>query len=509
MSVASESFWLSSPSRVSYPSLTGRHEATVAVIGGGIAGVTTALLLERAGVQVALLEAHEIASGVTGHTTGKLTAGQGLMYSQLEDQHDPETAHAYADAQMAGVELVFDLARELRIDCDLERVSDYVYAETAEEAELLDVELEASRRAGLERGLERGRGMPIRTAIGALRLADQGQLHARRYVLGLAEAVNGGGSRVFENTRVTDIDSQADRYLLTTDAGEVRAEHVVVATNAPITFRGLFFARAHPWRSYAVAAVAGSEALRDTWIGAGSPTRSLRTTPYEGDAQLLIVVGEGHRVGQAEDTLEPYEALTTFLRRHFPGAEPRYRWSTQDQFPVDGLPYVGRVGTPGSRLHVATGFSGWGLTNGAVAGLVIRDGILGRESAWESLFDPNRSALTRAPGALMRENANVARHLLGSRLRGRPDDVHGVAAGSGIVLDLDGEKAAVHRDELGQLHVVSAVCTHMGCLVDWNEAERTWDCPCHGSRFAVDGEVLDGPATQPLAQIESTVEARV
>jgi glycine/D-amino acid oxidase-like deaminating enzyme/nitrite reductase/ring-hydroxylating ferredoxin subunit len=497
---------MSSTASPGYPALAGGHTTKVAVVGGGIAGITTALLLKRAGVQVAILEADSVGSGVTGHTTGKLTAGQGLAYSRIEDEHGADTAHRYADSQLAALELIFDLAGELRVDCELERVADYVYAQTAEEVELLEAELEASRNAGLPRILERGKNQPVPTAVAALRLSHQGQFHARKYVLGLAQAVDGDGSRVFEHTRVLDIES-GDGWQLTTDAGEVRAEHVVLATNAPITSRGLFFARAHAWRSYAVAAPVPRHVLPDTWITAGAPTRSLRTTPYGRDGRLLVIVGEGHRAGQSDDTRRPYQALEAFLRTNFPGTEARYRWSTQDQFPVDGLPYIGRVGAPDSRLYVATGFSGWGLTNASVGALVIRDAIIGRESAWETLFDPNRSALARAPGALVRENANVARQLVGGRIRDRSGDPIEIESGSGSVLEIGGEKAAIHRDGGGNLHAVSPVCTHMGCLVGWNEAERTWDCPCHGSRFDIDGTVLAGPATQPLAAVDLPVEA--
>ena len=503
-----QSFWMTStPLGHTYEPLQGDLRTTVAIVGGGIAGVTTALLLKRAGVDVVVLEADRVGSGVTGHTTGKLTAGQGLAYSRIAEQHGADSARIYADSQSAAVELVFDLVHELGVDCDLERVSDYVFAETAEEADLLEAELEASRAAGVARVLERGRGQPVRTSIAALHLERQGQFHARKYVLGLAQVAHGDSCRVFESTRVLDVEP-GTAHAVTTENGVVHADHVVLATNAPITSKGLFFTRVHPWRSYAVAAPVAKDTLAGSWINAGSPVRSLRTTALAGNDRLLIVVGEGHRVGQTDDTRERYRALTMYLERNFPEASPRYRWSTQDQFAVDGLPYIGRVGAIDSRLYVATGFGGWGLTNGTLAGLIVRDAILGRSNAWEELFDPNRSSLSSAPGALLRENANVAKQLIGGRLRGRDGEISDVLPGTGVVLDLTEGKAAVYRDDDGAAHVVSATCTHMGCLVEWNEAERSWDCPCHGSRFDTDGTVLAGPATHPLGAIYLPVEAR-
>jgi glycine/D-amino acid oxidase-like deaminating enzyme/nitrite reductase/ring-hydroxylating ferredoxin subunit len=496
------SYWIASTQAArSYEPLRESTSATIAVVGGGITGLTTALLLKRAGIETVVLEADRLATGVTGHTTGKLTAGQGVRYSEVESRQGEETARIYADAQSAALDLVVALVDELGVDCDLERVSDYVFAESPEDVEVLERELEASKRAGITRVLERGRGKPLATALAALRLPDQAQLHARKYALGLAQVVHGDQCRVYEGTRVLGVETGRPNRL-TTESGEVEADYVVIATSAPITPDGLFFARAHPWQHYAVAAPVDADALDGSWINASTPNRSLRTTPLDSRQRLLIVVGESHKVGQAESTADHYAALVSFLNRVVPDAEVQYRWSAHEQFSVDGLPYIGRVGAPDSTLHVATGFGAWGLLNGTVAGLVIRDSILDRSNAWSEIFDPNRSTLVSAPTSLIRENLQVAKELIGGKLRSRPDGLDSVEAGSGSVVELDGEKTAVHRDDEGVVKAVSAVCTHMGCIVEWNDAERTWDCPCHGSRFDTAGQVLAGPATQPLEQIE-------
>jgi glycine/D-amino acid oxidase-like deaminating enzyme/nitrite reductase/ring-hydroxylating ferredoxin subunit len=490
----------STPAGRSYEPLRGAARTTVAVIGGGITGLTTALLLKRAGIATLVLEADRVATGVTGHTTGKLTAGQGLRYSTIESMHDEETAGIYADSQSAALDLLLDLVDELGIACDLERVSDYVFAESRDEVERLEHELEASRRAGLARVLERGRGKPIATALAALRLPEQAQFHARKYVLGLAQVAHGDTCRVHEGTRVVGIET-GEPHHLATDDGEVEADFVVLATSAPITSDGLFFARAHPRQHYALAATVSPGLLDGSWINASAPTRSLRTTPLPDGRRLLVVVGESHKVGKSDDTREHYAALSSFLSRVAPRANAEYRWSAHEQFPVDELPYIGPVGAPGSTLQVATGFGAWGLLNGTLAGLLIRDAILDRSNPWSTIFDPGRSTLTRAPGALVRENVGVARELIGGKLRRPTDDLASIELGSGAVVELAGEKAAVHRDDEGALHAVSAVCTHMGCVVGWNDAERTWDCPCHGSRFDTAGSVLVGPATVPLEQV--------
>jgi glycine/D-amino acid oxidase-like deaminating enzyme/nitrite reductase/ring-hydroxylating ferredoxin subunit len=499
--VETSPYWIASTGDdATYEALGARVRTNVAIVGGGITGVTTALLLKRAGVESVVLEADRLATGVTGHTTGKLTAGQGVRYSQIESSHDEDTARSYAGAQQAAFDLVLSLVGELGIECDLERVTDFVYAESEEEVETLEEELEASRRAGLGRVLDRAGGAPLASARAALALPDQAQLHPRKYVLGLAGAAHGGLCSIHESTRVLGIES-GRTHIVSTESAEVEADHVVLATSAPITLEGLFFARAHPWQHYAVAAPVPADTLEGSWINAGSPPRSLRTTPLDGDRRLLVAVGERHKVGQSKDTHRHYDALEAFLRHVAPGARVEYRWSAHEQFSVDGLPYIGRVGGPDSTLHVATGFGAWGLLNGTLAGLEIRDSILDRESTWCPIFDPGRSTLTRAPVTLVRENVAVAKELIGGKLRRRPDDVDEIEDGSGSVVQLDGASAAVHRDDDGVLHAVSAVCTHMGCIVEWNDAERTWDCPCHGSRFDTEGQVLHGPATQPLEPI--------
>lgn len=476
--------------------LEGDLTVDVAVVGGGISGLTTALLLQLEGARVAVLEAAEIGCGVTGHTTGKLTAGHGLAYSRIEGTHGVEAARAYAASQLAGIELVRRLAETHEIDCELETAANHVYAETENEVESLQAEVDAARRAGLPAELLRDETLPV-FALAAVRLEGQAQLHARKYVLGLARALRVAGGAVHERSPVQETSSDPAR--VDTPLGTVRARHLVVATNAPITFQGIFFARAHPKRAYVVGAQVGDHGVDGMWINVGSPTRSLRTAPAGDAGRLLLVVGEGHRVGQ-DDGSDRYAALETFLRQHFPDARPSYRWSTQDQYPVDGVPYIGQVGD--GNVYVATGFGGWGLSNGSLAGLLLADAILGRENPWASLYDPDRSALLRAPGTLVKENAVVARELVTGKLRRRPTSVEEVSPGTGEVLDLEGERVAVYRDESGDVLALSPECTHMGCVVAWNAAERSWDCPCHGSRFHVDGTVLDGPALRPLEPVD-------
>jgi glycine/D-amino acid oxidase-like deaminating enzyme/nitrite reductase/ring-hydroxylating ferredoxin subunit len=408
----------------------------------------------------------------------------------------------YAQSQLAALATVVEHVRELGIDCDLEAVPNYVYAETDDELGQLEAEVDAAHDAGLHATLEHDLAVPF-PALAAVCLPHQAQFHPRKYLLGLAAAITARGGRIFEGSRVTDLEADDEPVVVRTGSGTVRARNVVLATHVPITNRGLFYARVHPRRAYAVAA-----RLRDPvpfegmWINIGEPTRSLRTVPDGEGGRLVLVCGEGHRVGQEDDAEARYAHLERFLVAHFGDAEMKHRWSTQDVISVDGLPYIGRIGGDDAPVLTATGFGGWGLTSGTLAGMLLADDLLGRRELWADLYDTGRAALVQSALRFLRENANVAARLVGGKLARHETSPDEILPGEGRVVDLPEGPAAVYRTLDDEMLAVSAACTHMGCLVSWNAAESSWDCPCHGSRFDVHGTVLEGPATRPLEPVE-------
>jgi glycine/D-amino acid oxidase-like deaminating enzyme/nitrite reductase/ring-hydroxylating ferredoxin subunit len=496
---AASSLWIETTPATDYPPLGAGVEVDVAVAGGGIAGITTAYLLKRAGRTVALLESKRIVHGASGYTTAKVTAGHGLTYAPLEQRLGAEAAGLYAEAQTRGLELLRQLVGDEGIDCELEERANYVLAETSDEASRVHDEVEAARRAGLPASSPPADDVGVPFPItGAFRLDGQAQFHPRRYLLALAARIPGQGSHVFEQTRVLGVDR--DRPLrVSTDRGELLAGDLVLATHLPILDRGLFFAKAHPTRSYAVAARLPADGLPDgMFINVGSPTRSLRTA-RDADGPLLIVGGEGHRPGEEEDTGRRYQALELFAGLWFGAEEFPYRWATQDYSPVDGVPYVGRLGMGERHVWVATGFKKWGMTNGTVAAEILADGILTNPNRFSRLFDAERVNARVALPRLLQENLVVARHFVVDRVhRARPAELDELAPGEGRLVSRRGRRTAVYRDESGFVHTLSPVCTHLGCHVAWNRAERTWDCPCHGSRFSGEGSVIQGPAVRDL-----------
>jgi glycine/D-amino acid oxidase-like deaminating enzyme/nitrite reductase/ring-hydroxylating ferredoxin subunit len=496
------SLWLATTERTAFPPLEGDVQADVAVVGGGITGVTVAYLLKAEGKRVALVEMGRIGQGTTGYTTAKLTVGQGLVYARLRSSHGREAARLFAESNRGAISQTAELVERLEIDCDWESASNYVYAESARGLAQLEVEVEAMREAGLAAELTRETELPFPVA-GAVRIDDQAQFHPLEYLSGLVARIPGDGSEVFEETRATGVQS-AESCVVETDAGRISARHVVVATQLPFLDRGLFFAKAHPQKSHAVAARVDERAAPvGMYINVEQPTRSIRSAPASGTSRYLIVGGESGRPGEEQKTDGRYRALEKFAREHF-GAEADMRWSAHDYAPVDGLPYIGRLRRREERVFVATGFAKWGLTKAMIAARIVADAVVGRPNSWAGLYDAGRVTPRASAIALATENAHVARRFVGDRLRLRPreENLRRLPPGEGAVLRITGRHLAVFRDDSGALHIRSARCPHLGCIVGWNEADRTWECPCHGSRFTAEGELAQGPATEGLERRE-------
>ncbi|SFF89971.1 Glycine/D-amino acid oxidase [Actinacidiphila alni] len=497
---ADESYWMHSGDTTRFAPLTDAVTVDVVVIGGGIAGLSAAWEAAASGRSVAVVEADRIAAGVTGHTTAKLTAQHTLVYDRLRRTRGEDAARLYARSQQDAVDHVAALAAELDIDCELERAPAVTYALDAAARSALKAEAEAARAAGLPARYVEETELPFAVA-GAVRVADQAQFHPRKYLLGLAAAFVARGGRIYERSRVTGLHEGEPCRVRTESGAEVTARDVIVATGYPVFDRALLFTRLSPRRELVVAAPIDADAApHGMYITEDENKRSVRTAPLPEDGRrLLIVTGESFTPG-AGDTHRRFLRLDAWMRERFPVGPTAFRWAAQDNDPTDTVALVGRL-RPGARhTYVATGFGGWGMSGGVMAGRLLAALLDGTPPQWAGLYDPLRvlPVLKEAP-ALLGHQAEVAQHFVGDRLRTAPaETVEDIAPGGGAVVRVNGKRCAVHRDADGALHAVSARCTHLGCVVAYNPAETTWECPCHGSRFGVDGAVLQGPAVRPL-----------
>ncbi|KAA0942214.1 FAD-dependent oxidoreductase [Streptomyces apricus] len=494
------SYWIeTAPPGPLHPPLASDITVDVAVIGAGIAGLSTARELARAGRTVAVLEADRIATGVTGHTTAKLSAQHTLVYEQLRRTQGAEAAKLYGRSQSEAIRHAAALVAELGIDCDWEDADSYTYTLDPAKTGELEAEADAAREAGLPARYVTETDLPF-AVTGAVRVAEQAQFHPRKYLLALTDDMLRHGAQVYEHTRVVGL-KEGKPCRLTTEAGPtVTATDVVVATHYPIFDRALLFTRLSPHRELVLTApVAADLAPLGMYITPEEGKRSVRSAPYADGRRLLIITGESFLPGTA-DTEERFGRLAGWATERFGPLDFTHRWATQDNSSTDSVPLVGPFHAGSHHTYVATGFGGWGMSNGIMAGRLLTDLITGRSTPpWAGLYDPRRvrSAVREAP-AFLKHQAQVAKHFVGDRLPPTSGTVDDLAPGDGALVRIDGHRCAAYRDDDGTVHAVSARCTHLGCLVAFNRAERAWECPCHGSRFGTDGAVLQGPATKPL-----------
>ncbi|WP_152388163.1 FAD-dependent oxidoreductase [Azotobacter salinestris] len=476
--------WMANAPETNYPALSGTVRCDVVIVGAGIVGLTAALELCEAGKSVVVLEARRVGRQVTGRSTAKVTTQHALIYRQLIDHAGFDLARAYAEANREAVARIRTRVETLGIACDYERKSAYVYACTAGRKEAIEAEAEAARSLGFEaRVLDRA-PLPFPTRA-ALEFPDQAQFNPARYLLGLAAAVQARGGRIHEHSRAVRFE-QNGRWRIGTEAGEVNAEAVVIATNMTVYTPLGYANRTQPRCHVAMAFRTGGPAPIDgMFIDADVPTHSLRTG-RDATGPLLLVLGPRFNTGQDGDIARRFVDLEQWARRNLPVGEVAWRWCNEDYDTPDRMPYVGQPApdrAPG--LYVATGFNAWGISNGTAAGLAIARQIATGTPPWGRLYDPARP---------------VPEHFHQSGdTQSAVEGLEAIAPGQGGIISRGEEKIAVWRDDSGTLHGLSAACTHKGCTLTWNNADRTWDCPCHGSIFEAGGEVIHGPAKERLA----------
>lgn len=472
----------------------------VAIVGAGITGLTAAALLKRAGKTVAVFEREEFGDhGTTHRTTAHLTEALDQNYSTLIRNFGEDDTRIAIDASRAAIETIELLARELGFDNEFRRVDGYRYTENHDQVSEIEEDYERARRLGLDVRLVDRVPLPFKVHK-ALVLPNQAQFHPLKHLIGLARFVDGEGSYVFHKSPMRDYEDNTP-CKLALDKGMVTATDIILATHTPMGIWATLQTRLVPYHSYVMAVALNGPAPAGLFWDTADPYHYIRRfSPDEGD--VLIIGGADNKTGQLRETQERFEQLDYYIREHFDVREIQYHWSDQFFEPADGLPYIGK-GPGAEHVYVATGYSGTGMTYGTAAAMLISDLILGRENPWAETFKPSRIKPIASAKHFAEEVGATVQGLIGERLKLASKDVNDIHNQEGRIVSVDGKRVALYRDDKGELHALSPVCTHMGCMVEWNNAEKHWDCKCHGSLFKPDdGEPFAGPATKPLEKRE-------
>jgi glycine/D-amino acid oxidase-like deaminating enzyme/nitrite reductase/ring-hydroxylating ferredoxin subunit len=483
------------------PHLAHDARADLCIVGAGIAGLSTAYHCARQGLSVVVVDDGPVGGGQTQRTTAHLSNAIDDRYTEIERLHGSRGACLAADSHTAAIDRIEQIVADEGIACDFERLDGYLFTGPGDPADALDGEWQAAQRAGLT-GVERLSQLPgnICPTAACLRFPHQGQCHPLKYLGGLAAAVARRGGRIYTGTHVDQVRGGRTAQVHVAGGPVITAGSAVVATNSPINDRMVIHTKQGAYLTYVIAARVPRGAVpKALYWDTLDPYHYVRLQPDgAGNGEWLVVGGEDHRTGQASDQGERYARLETWTRAHFPMAQDVvYRWSGQVMEPIDGLAFIGRNPLDQPNVYIATGDSGMGMTHGTIAGMLITDLILGRDNPWAILYNPSRKT-GRAAGQYYQENVNVFGQYADWLSDGDAATFEDIAPGHGAVVRSGLVKVAAYRDARGGLHVRSAVCRHLGCIVHWNDAEKTWDCPCHGSRYAADGRVLNGPSASDL-----------
>jgi glycine/D-amino acid oxidase-like deaminating enzyme/nitrite reductase/ring-hydroxylating ferredoxin subunit len=506
------SFWIDTVESLKYNSLQGDLEADIVIIGAGIAGLSVGYCLSQSGRSVVILEDGFVGSGETGRTTAHIVNALDDRYTEIEKYHGGDGARVAAESHTAAIDFVEKTVLKENIDCDFKRVNGYLFLHESDDIKTLEDELEATRRAGIDTSLvQQIPGIDFEKGP-ALLFPNQAQFHPLKYIHGLAKAIIGKGGRIYTQTHVDEVSKNR------VEAGghTIRANHIIVAANTPFNDRFTMHTKQFPYRSYVIGAAIPKGAIEPAlWWDTGDQNSTWAIMPYNyvrlqrfnDSFDILICGGEDHKTGQADKEKiseeDRYSILEGWARKRFPVmTDIIYKWSGQVMEPLDSLAFIGL--NPGDdNIYIVTGDSGNGMTHGTIAGMLISDLINGRKNPWEKLYSPSRITLKTA-GDYLKEVGNMAAQYVDLISAGDLKAAHDLKPDQGGILAVGLKKIALYKDESGSLHAYSAICPHLGCVLQWNAEEKSFDCPCHGSRFTCEGKVINGPAATDLKRIEIT-----
>ena len=496
------SFWIESTKNLEkdYPKLSEDISVDVCIIGGGLVGITSAYFLADSDLKVAVIERDKICSHVSGMSTAKITSQHNLFYDYLINSYGIDFAKGYLDANEDAIERIKNIIQKEKIDCDFSNQDSYVYAYSKDEVDDIKKEVEAMTTLGFPCEFVKKVPLPI-DCLGAIKISNQGQFNPRKYALALCDIITKKGIDIYTDTVVTKVENSDDGYIISTENNSIKAKYVILATHYPIVnFPGFYFLKMYQSMSYVIAVDTKCDVPEGMYINSSDPIYSFRTTPFN-DKKLLIVAGADHKTGEKINLEHAYEILENKAKELYPNSEVLYRWCTEDCISLDKIPYIGDFSSIMPNLYVATGFKKWGITFSNVASKIITDKILGIENKYEDLFKATRLEPIKNHEELGNMIKESIYSLVINKLKDSPDTLEDVGIDEGRIIEIDDKKVGVYKDRNGKCFFVKPVCAHLGCELSFNNAEKTWDCPCHGSRYDINGNVISEPAIENIEKL--------
>lgn len=499
-----KSLWIADSIQTNYPKLDRNEETKVCIIGGGITGAVVSYLLAKKGVDAVVLEKEKVCMGVTANSTAKLTSQHGLFYKYLADENGLDFARKYLESNEKGIKLAEKIINEENIECNYEKKDAYVFATNESELDKVKQEVDVLKKVNFNAELIEDINIPVEKCLGAIKFSNQAQFNSRKYTLGLFDKFIGMGGKIYENSKVINIEKIDEKYKIYTEDHNIIADKVVICTHYPIkNFPGMYFAKMYQDKSYAIAVDVGENKIDGMYIQSCDPVISFRTARYN-EKDLLIVAGSGHRTGQPDGKIEDsYKNLENYIKQYYPNADVKFRWSTEDCVTLDKVPYIGEFSKLLPNVYVATGFKKWGISTSHVAGMIISDMILGNKNEYSDIYKATRLE----PIKNIKEFGNMLKEstysLLINKIKPAKDIIEKIPIGDGGIVEINGEKVGIYKRDDGEVFIVKPYCGHLGCLVSWNNLEKTWDCPCHGSRYDYMGNIITEPTVKKLRRLEN------
>ncbi|OIJ18108.1 (2Fe-2S)-binding protein [Anaerobacillus alkalidiazotrophicus] len=491
-----EPYWQNDLEIPHFQSLQTDISTDVTIVGGGITGITAGYLLSLNGVKVTIIDAGRILSGTTGHTTAKITAQHGLIYDEIIQHFGVEQALMYYQSNDAARAFIKNTIQTLNINCNLEEHNAYIYTNTKSELKKLEKEAKAYEKLNITGKLVETTPLPL-PMIKAILMEGQAQFHPLKYLLPLVQSIIDKGGNIFEHTTAVDVETGVSPKVITRNGRKITSKQIISCSHYPFyDAGGYYFTRMYAERSYVVAFKNKQPYPGGMYLSLDTPKRSVRSMN-----NLLLLGGESHKTGHGVNTMRHYEALATFGENILGVTDIEYRWSTQDLYTLDKVPYIGTITSNNKNIFIATGYRKWGMTNGTAAAMILCDLITKGGHPYEALFTPSRFKGDPSIKTFVQHNTDVTLQFIKGKIDIKNKHPKEVKKGEGAHVTINGKKCGAYRDDSGHLHIVDSSCTHLGCEVEWNEGEKSWDCPCHGSRFSINGNVIEGPADQPLKKV--------